>query len=66
MKKYEKAVVSCKRVVCNPFASDEYKVTITPFDSESVTLYTLAGIFEPDEAICDRMYRQWLKEQRKA
>lgn len=64
MKEYDKAIVSCKRIAHNPCGPDEYEVTIKPHDEpEQVTIYTLAGPFESDEAICDRIYRQWLKEQ---
>lgn len=61
MKNYNKAIVNCKRIAYNPCGLDEYEVTITPSESESVTLYTFAGVFEMDEAICDRMYQQWLE-----
>lgn len=41
---------------------DEYEVTIKSNGLEHV-IYTYSGLFESDEAICDRVYQQWLKEQ---
>lgn len=63
MKEYDKAIVSCKRIAHNPCGPDEYEVTIKPQGEPEQVIYTLAGPFESDEAICDRIYRQWLKEQ---
>lgn len=61
MKEYGNVKVSCKRIVINPCAEDEYKVTITANGSEYV-MYTPGGMFEPDDLICDRMYKPRLKE----
>ena len=58
-----KAIVECKRVVCNPCALDEYEVTIKPYRKAEQVIYTLVGPFESDESVCDRIYRQWLKSQ---
>lgn len=63
MRDYGSAKVSCKRIVINPCAEDEYKVAISANGTEYV-MYTLGGMFEPDDLICDRMYRQWLKESK--
>ena len=63
MKEYDKAIVSCKRIAHNPCGPDEYEVTIKPHGEPEQVIYTRAGPFESDEAICDRIYRQWLKEQ---
>lgn len=62
MRKYNNVTVNCKRIAVNPCALDEYEVTITSNDLEHV-IYTYSGLFESDEAICDRVYQQWLKEQ---
>ena len=51
MKEYDKAVVSCRRIVCNPCALDEYEVTITPHGESELIEYTYGGPFESDEAI---------------
>ncbi len=64
MKEYDKAVVSCRRIVCNPCALDEYEVTITPHGESELIEYTYGGPFESDETICDRVYRQWSKENK--
>lgn len=64
MEKYDNAVVSCRRIVCNPCALDEYEVTITPHGEHGLIEYTYGGLFESDKAICDRVYRQWLKENK--
>ena len=64
MKEYDKAVVSCRRIVSNPCALDEYEVTITPHGESELIEYTYGGLFESDEAICDRVYQQWLKENK--
>ena len=63
-KEYDKAIVSCRRIVCNPCALDEYEVTITPHGASELIEYTYGGPFESDEAICGRVYRQWLKENK--
>lgn len=63
MKEYDKSIINCKRIVRNPCGPDEYEVTIKPHGEPEQVIYTLAGPFESDEAICDRTYRQWLKEQ---
>ena len=63
MKEYGSVKVSCKRITINPCAEDEYKVTISANGTEYV-MYTLGGMFEPDESICYRMYKQWLKESK--
>ena len=65
MKEYGKTIVDCKRIAYNPCALDEYEVTIKPHGEPGQVIYTLAGPFESDEAICDRIYRQWLKEVNK-
>ena len=62
MRKYNNVTVNCKRIAVNPCALDEYEVTIKSIDLENV-IYTYSGLFESDEAICDRVYQQWLKEQ---
>ena len=62
MRKYNNVTVNCKRIAVNPCALDEYEVTIKSNDLELV-IYTYSGLFESDEAICDRVYQQWLKEQ---
>lgn len=62
MRKYNNVTVNCKRIAINPCALDEYEVTIKSNDLEHV-IYTYSGLFESDEAICDRVYQQWLKEQ---
>ena len=54
--------VDCKRVAIHPCALDEYEVTIKSNGTEQV-IYTLGSLFESDEAICNRVYKQWLKEQ---
>lgn len=63
MKEYDKAIVNCKRIACNSCGPDEYEVTIKPHGEPEQVIYTFAGLFESDEAICNRIYRQWLKEQ---
>lgn len=62
MKEYQDATVECKKIICNPCALDEYEVTIRPTNGkpEYVT-YTYGSLFESNEAICDRIYRQWIK-----
>lgn len=65
MKKYGKTIVDCKRIACNPCASDEYEVTIKPYGKSEQIIYTLVGPFERDEDVCDRVYRQWLNSDRK-
>lgn len=60
---YGSTRVSCKRIVINPCAEDEYEVIITSSGTEYV-MYTFGGMFEPDDLICDRMYKQWLKESK--
>ena len=60
---YGSAKVSCKRIVINPCAEDEYKVTIIANGTKHI-MYTFGGMFEPDDLICDRMYKQWLKESK--
>lgn len=57
MKEYDKAVVSCRRIVCTPCALDEYEVTIKPNGKPQQTIYTYGGLFESNEAICDRVYQ---------
>ena len=44
---------------------DEYEVTIKPYGKPEQVIYTLAGLFESDESICDRIYRQWLEGEGK-
>lgn len=63
MKEYDKAIINCKRISRNSCGPDEYEVIIKPHGEPEQVTYTLAGPFESDEAICDRIYRQWLKEQ---
>lgn len=63
MRNYGSAKVSCKRIVINPCAEDEYEVTIIANGTKYV-MYTLGGMFEPDESISYRMYKQWLKENK--
>lgn len=65
MKEYDKAMVSCKRIAHNSCGPDEYEVTIKPHGEPEQVVYALAGPFEKDENICDRVYRQWLKEVNK-
>lgn len=62
MIEYSNVTVNCKRIAVNPCAMDEYEVTIKCNGVEEV-IYTYGGIFESNEAICDRIYNQWLKEQ---
>ena len=62
MRKYNNVTVNCKRIAVNPCALDEYEVTIKSNGLEHV-IYTYGGLFESDEAICDRVYQPWLKEQ---
>lgn len=61
MRDYGGVKVSCKRIAVNPCAEDEYEVTVTANGTKHI-MYTFGGMFEPDDLICDRMYRQWLKE----
>lgn len=63
MIEYSNVTVNCKRITVNPCAMDEYEVTIKSNGLEHV-IYTYSGLFESDEAICDRVYRQWLKESK--
>lgn len=65
MKEYGKTIVDCKRIAYNPCASDEYEVTIKPHGKPEQVIYILVGPFERDEDVCDRIYRQWLKEESK-
>lgn len=65
MRKYGETIVECKRIACNPCASDEYEVTIKPHDEPEQVIYTLATLFERDENICERVYRQWLNGKNK-
>lgn len=55
-------IVSCTRVTINPCALDEYEVIINPFGNEPHIINTLGGLFESDDAICLRVYKQWLSE----
>lgn len=63
MKEYQDAIVECRIISRNPCAIDEYEVTVMPTNGnpEYVT-YTYGGLFESDDTICDRIYRQWVKE----
>jgi hypothetical protein len=64
MKEYHNAIVDCKKIAYNPCALDEYEVTIKPNGKPQQTIYTYGGLFESNEAICDRVYQQWLKESK--
>lgn len=61
MRDYGGVKVSCKKIAVNPCAEDEYEVTVTVNGTKHI-MYTFGGMFEPDDLICNRMYRQWLKE----
>jgi hypothetical protein len=65
MKEYHNVIVDCKRITYNPCALDEYEVIIKPTNGKpQQTIYTYAGMFESNEAICGRVYLQWLKESK--
>lgn len=57
--------VECKRIVCNPCAPDEYEVIIKQNDKIQLIVTTLAGLFETDDMICERIYHQWLNDKNK-
>ena len=61
----DKSVVTCRRIACNHCAPDEYEVVIKPLGKPEQVVYTLAGVFERDESICDRAYSQWLRDNKK-
>ena len=57
--------VECKRIVCNPCVPDEYEVIIKQDDKIQLIVTTLAGLFETDDMICERIYHQWLNDKNK-
>ena len=65
MIEYNNATVGCKRIAHSPCGPDEYEVTIKPHGEPEQVIYALAGPFERDETICDRVYRQWLNDENK-
>lgn len=58
-------IVECKRVAYNPCALDEYEVTIKPDSKPEQVINTFSGLFDGNDEICGRVYRQWLKSQSK-
>lgn len=61
---YGNTKVENKLIACNPCAMDEYEITIKPYGKPEKSIFTFVGLFESIEKVCERVYRQWLNDEK--